>query len=295
VVAGVRISNPDRPLFSKPRLTKLDLARYYQSIGQWIVPHVAGRPLTLVRCPDAVSKGCFFMKHSKVWAPSTLRRVRIQEKTKLGEYLVADDLPGVIGLVQMGIVEIHTWNSTYDHLERPNRIVFDLDPGERVSWPRVIDAARMVRRALAALDLEAFVKTTGGRGLHIVVPLVPQADWIQCLAFARALSERLEQANPGEYTTAFAKGGRENKILIDYLRNNRTNTSVAAFSTRAREGAAVSFPITWEALKPSLVPATITAVTALARFARRRVDPWKSYWTIRQRLSAHQIRAIQQR
>jgi bifunctional non-homologous end joining protein LigD len=258
-----------------------------------MVPHVAGRPLTLVRCPEGISKDCFFMKHSKIWAPSTLRRVRIQEKTKLGEYLIADDLPGVIGLVQMGIVEIHTWNSTFDRLEQPNRIVFDLDPGHRVTWPRVVAAARMVRTALAALDLEAYVKTTGGRGLHVVVPLVPHADWAECLAFARALSERLERANPGEYTTAFAKAGRDNKILIDYLRNNRTNTSVSAFSTRAREGAPVSFPITWNELKPSLQPLTCTAVTVLARLARRQGDPWKGYWTSRQRLTAERIRAIQ--
>ena len=294
-VAGVRISNPDRVIFSTPRLTKLDLARYYEGIGDWIVPHVKGRPLTLVRCPDAVSKGCFFMKHSKVWAPSTLRRVRIQEKTKLGEYLVADDVPGVIGLVQMGIVEIHTWNSTYEHLEQPNRIVFDLDPGDRVTWPRVIHAARTVRTALAALDLEAYVKTTGGRGLHVVVPLVPHADWAECLAFARALSERLVQANSGEYTTAFARAGRENKILIDYLRNNRTNTSIAALSTRAREGAPVSFPITWEELKPSLHPESMATVTAPALLARRPSDPWKSYWTSRQRLTRQRIQAIQRR
>jgi bifunctional non-homologous end joining protein LigD len=293
VVAGVRISNADRVIFSNPHLTKLDLARYYESIGDWIVPHVSGRPLTLVRCPGAITKGCFFMKHSKVWAPSTLRRVRIQEKTKLGEYLIADDLPGVIGLVQMGIVEIHTWNSTYDRLEQPDRIVFDLDPGDRVTWPRVIDAARTVRRALAALDLETFVKTTGGRGLHVVVPLVPHADWSECLAFARALSERLERALPAEYTTAFAKGGREDKILIDYLRNNRTNTSVAAFSTRAREGAPLSIPITWEELKPSLEPSSITAITARARLARRRSDPWKSYWTSRQRLTTQRLHAMQ--
>ena len=293
VVAGVRISNPDRVIFPKPHRTKLELARYYESIDDWIVPHVSGRPLTLVRCPGGINKGCFFMKHSKVWAPPTLRRVRIREKTKLGEYLIADDLPGVIGLVQMGIVEIHTWNSTYDRLEQPNRIVFDLDPGDRVTWPRVVGAARTVRSALAALDLEAYAKTTGGRGLHVVVPLVPQADWAECLAFARALSERLEQANPGEFTTAFAKGGRENKILIDYLRNNRTNTSVAAFSTRAREGAPVSVPLTWDELKPSLQPAAFTAVTVPARLARRQTDPWKGYWTSRQRLTRQRILAIQ--
>jgi bifunctional non-homologous end joining protein LigD len=295
VVAGIRISNADRTIFTEPLLTKLDLARYYESIGSSIVRHVAGRPLTLVRCPEGVSSGCFFMKHSKVWAPAALRRVRIQEKTKLGEYLIADDLAGVIALVQMGVVEIHTWNSTHDRLEQPDRIVFDLDPGEDVTWARVIRAARTVRQALAALDLEAYAKTTGGRGLHVVVPLVPRARWAECLAFARALSERLEHASPDEYTTAFSKKGREDKILIDYLRNNRTNTSIAAFSTRARDGAPVSVPVAWEDLKPSLRPAAITAVTVAARLARRGQDPWKGYWTSRQALTAQRLRAIQRR
>jgi bifunctional non-homologous end joining protein LigD len=162
------------------------------------------------------------MKHSPVWAPEALRRVRIQEKKKVGEYLVADDIAAIIGLVQMGVLEIHTWNSTVDDLERPNRLVIDLDPGEEVGWPEVIAAARSVRSALAALDLESWVKTTGGRGLHVVAPLRPHADWSECLAFARGLSEALERAEPGRYTTEFAKAERARKILIDYLRNNRT-------------------------------------------------------------------------
>jgi bifunctional non-homologous end joining protein LigD len=292
VVAGVRISSPDRVIFRDPPLTKMDLAHYYEAIGRWIVPHVEGRPLTLVRCPEGIEAGCFFMKHSKVWAPDALRRVRIQEKTKIGEYLIADDLAGVIGLVQMGIVEIHTWNSSFDRLEQPNRIVFDLDPGERVEWPRVVRAARVVRNALAALDLESFAKTTGGRGLHVVVPLAPHAGWEDCLAFARALSERIAGAHAAEYTTDFAKAGRANRILIDYLRNNRTNTSIAAFSTRARAGAPVSVPITWDELKPSLQPQALTAATLPARLARLRADPWQGYWRSRQRLTAQRLRAV---
>src|SRR5437899_2358957 len=199
-----------------------------------MVPHVAGRPLTLVRCPTGVGGSCFYMKHSAVWAPEGLRRVRIPEKKKIGEYLIADSLPALIGLVQMDILEIHTWNSTIDHLEQPNRIVLDLDPGPDVPWPRVIEAARLVRAALAALALESFVKTTGGAGLHVVVPLVPDAGWPECLAFARGVAEAIERQDPRRYTTTFRKAGRERRILIDYLRNNRTNTSVAAFSTRAR-------------------------------------------------------------
>jgi bifunctional non-homologous end joining protein LigD len=290
VVANVAISHPDRVLYPDRKLTKLDIARYYESIAKWIVPHVAGRPLTLVRCPEGIAGDCFFMKHSKVWAPKALRRVRIKEKTKLGEYLIADDISGIVGLAQMGVLEIHTWNSVFEDVERPNRLVFDLDPGDDVEWPAVVRGARMVRDALTALKLESFVKTTGGRGLHVVVPLTPHADWTQCLDFSRALSEQFEVAQPELYTTAFAKAGRSRKILIDYLRNNRTNTSIAAYSTRAREGAPVSVPLTWEELRVSTDPSSFSVVTLPKRLAKLKTDPWAGYWKCRQKLTAQLLR-----
>jgi len=291
-VAGVAISHADRVVYPDPRLTKLDVAHYYESIAAWIVPHVAGRPLTLVRCPEGISGDCFFMKHSKLWAPPALRRVRIKEKTKLGEYLIADDIAGVVSLAQMGVLEIHTWNSVFEEVERPNRIVFDLDPGEQIEWPDVVRSARMVRDALAALQLESYVKTTGGRGLHVVVPLAPHADWAQCLEFSRALSERFEAAQPDLYTTAFAKAGRARKILIDYLRNNRTNTSIAAYSTRARAGAPVSVPLTWDELRTSVRPESFTVLTVPKRLEKLKGDPWNTYSKSRQKLTAQLIRAM---
>ena len=292
IVAGVPISHPDRVVFPKPRATKLDVARYYEAIEPWVVPHVAGRPLTLVRCPDGLAGECFFMKHSQVWAPEALRRVRIQEKKKVGEYLIADDVAGVVSLAQMGVLEIHTWNSVIDDIERPNRLVIDLDPGEKVSWGDVAAAARIVRKTLGALDLESWVKTTGGRGLHVVVPLQPHADWTACLAFTRALSDALVRADPDRYTTDYAKAGRAEKILLDYLRNNRTNTSIAAYSTRARPGAPVSVPVRWEDLRPSFNPAELTMTSVLTRLAHRPDDPWKDYWSCRQRLTAQHVRAV---
>ena len=290
VVANVAISHPGRVLYPDRKLTKLDIARYYESVAKWIVPHVAGRPLTLVRCPEGIAGDCFFMKHSKVWAPKALRRVRIKEKTKLGEYLIADDISGIVGLAQMDVLEIHTWNSVFEDVERPNRLVFDLDPGDDVEWPAVVRGARMVRDALTALKLESFVKTTGGRGLHVVVPLTPHADWKQCLDFSRALSEQFEVAQPELYTTAFAKAGRSRKILIDYLRNNRTNTSIAAYSTRAREGAPVSVPLTWEELRVSTDPNSFSVVTVRKRLAKLKADPWAGYWKCRQKLTAQLLR-----
>ena len=293
-VRGVRISHPDRLIYPEPAITKLQVAQYYERIAEWIVPHVVGRPLTLVRCPEGIRGDCVYMKHSKVWAPEPLRRVRIQEKTKLGEYLIADDPAAVVGLVQMGVLEIHTWNSSFDRdVERPNRIVIDLDPGDAVEPAQVVAAARVVRRALEALDLESYAKTTGGRGLHVVVPLVPAMDWSDCLLFSRRLCEVIERTDPSLYTTQYAKAGRETKILLDYLRNNRTNTSIAAYSTRARPGAPVSVPLTWNELRAAaLEPGRFTIATVPNRLQRLKSDPWKGYWISKQTLTGALIDAV---
>ena len=283
-VAGVRITHPDRVLYPDLPLTKLQLAEFYEGIAKWILPHLAGRPLTLVRCPEGVGPSCFYMKHAHQWAPEGLRRVAIQEKRKVGEYLVAESVTALVGLVQMGILEIHTWNSTTDNLEHPDRIVIDLDPGPRVAWPAVIDAARLVRAALEALSLQSFVKTTGGRGLHIVVPLAPRAPWDECLDFSRAVAEAVVRLDARKYTTAFAKAGRESQILIDYMRNNRTNTSVAAYSTRAKPKAPLSVPLDWDELNARLPSDHFTVRNVGKRLAGLRSDPWQAYWKIRQQI-----------
>jgi len=297
VVAGVGISHPDRVLFPAAEATKLDLARYSAAVADWILPHVVGRPLTLVRCPAGVragsDPGCFFMKHSKVWAPPTLRRVRIREKTKIGEYLIADSVAALVGLAQMDVLEIHTWNARFPRIEQPDRIVIDLDPGDRVEWPAVVDAARLVRDMLGALRLEGFVKTTGGRGLHVVIPLIPRADWTECLAFARAFAETIVGRVPQLFTAQFAKRGREDKILVDYLRNNRTNTSIAAYSTRAKPEATVSVPIAWSDLSAATTPERFTIATVAQRLSRLRVDPWKAYWTTKQQIPRGALRALE--
>lgn len=291
-IAGVSISHPERLMFPDAQLTKADVARFYERIANWIVPHLQGRPLTLVRCPEGLASDCFFMKHSKVWAPPALRRASIQEKTKVGDYLIADTPAAVVSLVQMDVLEIHTWNTRIDNVERPDRIVFDIDPGRQVAWKQVVETARLVRRLLEVVDLTSFPKTTGGAGLHVVAPLSPTADWAECLEFSRALAEAIERHAPNLYTTAFAKAGREGKILIDYLRNNRTNTSIAAFSTRARPGAPVSMPIKWEEVTISLNPLAWTMATAERRLKSLRRDPWKDYWTNRQRLSKKATAAL---
>ncbi|HET7220045.1 MAG TPA: non-homologous end-joining DNA ligase [Vicinamibacterales bacterium] len=291
MVGGVRISHPDRVVYPDVGLTKYDVARYYESVAQWILPHVKGRPLTLVHCPDGLNGSCHYLRHAKAWGPSALRRVRIREQKKIGEYLVADSQEAVVSLAQMGVLEVHTWNSTTDHLEQPSRIIWDLDPGPQVEWSEVVRGARLLRSVLDLLGLQTWVKTTGGAGLHVVLPIAPSREWSWCLEFSRAVAASIERSEPDAFTTAFAKHGREDKILIDYLRNNRTNTSVAAFSTRARAGAPVSTPVSWEEIargRPSFTVATLRQ-----RMARRRSDPWSGYWQCRQRIAERSLRAVQ--
>jgi bifunctional non-homologous end joining protein LigD len=291
-VRGIRITHPDRVMYETPRLTKLDVARYYDRVADAMMPHVDGRPLTLVRCGEGVAGGCFYMKHSKVWSPKALRRVKIKEKTKIGDYLVIESPEAIVSLAQMGILEIHTWNTRYKKVEHPDRIVLDLDPGPDVPWATVVASAKVVRKLLLTLDLESFVKTTGGKGIHVVVPIEPRHEWTACLELSRAAAEALTRHDPSLFTTTFAKRGREKQILVDYMRNNRTNTSVAAFSTRAREGATVSMPLAWTELTAKLDPASFTVETVPARLARQKKDPWAEYFTLKQRFSSKAIAAL---
>jgi bifunctional non-homologous end joining protein LigD len=281
-VAGVTITHPEKVMFPGLGITKLDLAKYYESVAERMLPHIEGRPLTLVFCPKGVDDGCQYLRHSRLWGPKTIRRVKIQEKTKVGEYMVVESIEGLISLIQMNVLEAHTWNSTVDDVEHPDRIIFDLDPGARVTWPQVIKAATLVRSLLEEAGLKAWVKTTGGRGLHLVVPIAPERDWSECLDFARRISGVIVEHDPDLYTMDFRKAGRETKILIDYLRNNRTNTSVCAFSVRAREGAPISMPIAWKDLTPANKPDRFSIHTARAFLARRRTDPWRDYWRTKQ-------------
>jgi len=237
-VAGIRVSHAERLIYAELGATKLDVVRYYDAVAETMIPHVEGRPLTLLRCaravdPSADKGGCEMLRHGRAWGPSALRRVPIREQRKTGEYLVADTHQALVALAQMSVVEIHTWNGRAEEPYLHDRVVFDLDPGPKVSWPQVISVARAFRSTLAQLGLESWVKTTGGKGLHIVVP-VEQTPAADCLAFARAIAAILIERHPVLLTTAVPKQGREAKILVDTLRNNRTNTSVAAYSLRAR-------------------------------------------------------------
>lgn len=287
MIAGIRISHPDRVIFSDLGVTKVDVARYFDAVTEFMLPHVAGRPLTLLHCtraidPAADKGGCVMLRHAKAWGPSVIRRVRIKELRKTGEYLVADTHEAIVALAQLGVLEIHTWNSEAEQPYLHDRVVFDLDPGPKVPWKEVVWAAKLLRTTLANLGLQSWLKTTGGKGLHIVVPIVP-TDAATCLAHSRAVAAWLTQRDPERFTTTMAKAGRERLILIDAFRNNRTNTSVAAYSLRARPGAPVSMPLLWDDLKARLDPTKFNIRTVGQRLGRM-ADPWRDYWSTRQTL-----------
>jgi bifunctional non-homologous end joining protein LigD len=288
VVEGVRLTHADRVLYPGQGATKRDLVAYYTAVAEFILPQIADRPTTLVRCPGGLGEPCFYQKHVKYWAPEPVRRVRIQEKHKVGDYLVADSLAALVGLVQIGILEIHTWNSTVSELERPDRLVFDLDPDPDLPWAETVEAARLVRDLLADIGLQSFVKTTGGKGLHVVLPIEPGPSWNDCTAFARAVSEGIA-ARDRRFITTMSKAKRHGKIFLDWLRNVRGATAVSAYSPRAREGATVALPIAWQELGPHLKPADFNLDTVPEIVASRKADPWARYSKIRQALTPEMI------
>jgi bifunctional non-homologous end joining protein LigD len=281
VLRGIAITHPERVVNAELGLTKRELGRYYDTVADVMLPHLRDRPLTLVQCaPDFAH--CRFLRHSGQRAPAKVRVIRIPEQTKIGDYMVVDNAAALLALAQRNIVEFHTWNAPASHVERPDRFVFDLDPGHDVKWPTVVRAARLVRSTLDDLGLRSWLKTTGGRGLHIVVPIAPKHDWASCLEFARTVASSLETHDPSTFTTRFAKRGRERLILVDYLRNNRTNTSVAAWSARSRVNAAISMPLSWDELTPRLRPERWTVRTVNRKTIEAREPLWADYFSTRQ-------------
>jgi bifunctional non-homologous end joining protein LigD len=291
-VAGITLSHPDRVLYPEQGITKRDLAHYYEEIAEWILPHLAGRPLTLVRCPEGYLKECFYQKHVGENLPDWVRRVAIKEKDSVGKYVVVDSLPGLIALVQMGVLEIHTWGSRSDRIELPDRITFDLDPDPELPWKRMIDAARSLRRKLGALGLNAFVKTTGGKGIHVVVPIIRRYEWDEIKEFSKCLAEQMTREAPDRYLATMSKAKRKGKIFIDYLRNGRGATAVAAYSTRARSGAPVSTPVSWEEVLAGIRPDHFNVRNLLRRLARLKKDPWKNYESARRQITAAMMKEV---
>jgi bifunctional non-homologous end joining protein LigD len=281
---GMRLTHPDRVVFPAQGLTKRDLAEYYADIAPHILPHIAGRPLSLVRCPSGAGDKCFYQKHPVTGMSAAIRRVRVKEKSGTENYVYVDDERGLLELIQFGTLEIHPWGSRFDDLDHPDLLIFDLDPDPSVPWKRVVEAAHETKALLEEIGLRSFAKSTGGKGLHVVVPIKPTVEWAPAKQFCRQIAELLETRAPGDYTTNMSKAVRKNRIFVDYLRNDFGSTAIAAFSTRAREGAPVSVPLAWREVTPALKPASFTLTTVRERLKRQRVDPWKEFWKLRQEL-----------
>ena len=291
-VAGVRVTSPRRVLFEELGLTKEALARYYESVAEWLLPDLRKRPLSLVRCPQGPGEGCFYQKHiDSAWSDE-IDRVTIPESDGEGVYAVANSAAAVVGLVQKGVIELHVWGSTTADLAKPDRMVFDLDPDWEVAWRDVMGAARMTRERLADLGLESFVKTSGGKGLHVMVPLAPRHEWDEVKSFSHAVAEAMEADAPRLFTTKMAKKLRTRRIFIDYLRNSPGATTVAAYSVRAREGAPVSTPLHWDELGGRMKPAQFHAANIARRLQGLHSDPWKTFRRRPQTLTAAMKRKL---
>jgi bifunctional non-homologous end joining protein LigD len=277
----VRLTHPEKILWDEAGITKQGLAEFYADIADWILPHIAGRPLSLLRCPSGTATKCFFAKHPWHGLDKRVRRVDTGDKEPM---LAIDDVTGLISLVQAGVVEIHPWGSTTDNLEKPDRLIIDLDPGENVPWAAVIEAARDVRDRLVSLGLQSFVKTSGGKGLHIVVPLQPEAGWDEVKTLAKGVAGTMAKERPDRYVATVAMRARHARIYVDYLRNGRGATAVAAYSTRGLARASVSAPLDWNELSPGLGSDHFTVGNLLHRLSSLKRDPWQGFFKIRQRL-----------
>ena len=281
-IGGVRVTHPDRVMYAGEKITKRQLAEYYLSVKDLILPHVANRPLSLVRFPSGAEGDGFFQKRASPGFPAALKPISIKEKEGKGEYLYIEDERGLVAAVQMGALELHIWGAHNATLEKPDRIVFDFDPDEAVEFPIVREAAKEMRARLKHLGLESFVMATGGKGLHVVVPLTPHHGWEDVRAFAEAMARTLAADEPDRYLAEMSKARRKGRIFIDYLRNGRGATAIAPFSTRARKGAPVAWPIAWSALGRLKSAHEATVENAAGLLKKQKADPWAGYFDVDQ-------------
>jgi len=284
MVGGVRITHPERVIDASTGLTKLDLARYYESVAERMLPHLKSRPVALVRAPTGVDGELFFQKHADVRTMPGVRQLEglWEDHAPLLEIPTAKAL---LAAAQMNVVEIHTWNSVRRKIDRPDRMIFDLDPGEGVKWPKLREAAGLTRALLDELGLASWLKTSGGKGLHVVVPLSPRLDYDTVKDFSQAVVQHLAKTLPQRFVARSGAAHRVGRIFVDYLRNGFNATTAAAFSARARPGLGVSMPVTWDELPELTGGAQWTIANAPDRLSLQQSDPWAGYRTCRQTLA----------
>ncbi len=286
------LTHLDRVLFSKPRIRKAELLAYYASVAELMLPHVEGRPLTLVRCPEGQGTACFYQKHATDAVPAAVKRFELREKQKVATSMFIEDMNGLLALAQMGVLEIHTWPCHADKVERPDQFVFDLDPDETLPFSQVVEAAFELRARLKDLALESFVKTTGGKGLHVVLPVTRKLDWDTHKSFAHGVVTAMTSDSPKRYLTNMRKSLRKGKIFLDYLRNGRGATAIAPYSTRSHPDATVATPMEWEDLRDvSRIP-HLTISSMIKRMESPKRDPWEDYPSLRQAVTAKALRSM---
>ncbi len=273
-IEGIRITNPDRVLFEGPDITKADVVRYYARVAGRMLPYVSRRILSIVRCPKGIAEACFYKKHPGSGSKGIVTLpVSGAEETEV--YFYIENADGLLYEAQMGTLEFHAWGSRVDALENPDMLVFDLDPDEGLDLGRVRQGVRDIQKILTGLSLNAYLKTSGGKGYHVVVPLRPAASWDVFHEFARRVAEVMERQWPDRYTGNVRKAKRGGKIFVDWLRNGRGATSVAPYSIRARKGARVSMPIAWDELD-AVAPDGVRMADALQRISGP--DPWAGFF-----------------
>lgn len=287
-VLGIGITHPDRVVYPELELTKLEVVQYFARVARRMLPHVADRPLAVVRCPDGVEGECFYQKHWPGAVPRTLQSIGIRQSDgALRDYVVLHDAAGIVTLAQWGVVEIHPWGARADDPERPDRLIFDLDPGPGVTWPAVREGARALRALLRRAGLQSWLRTSGGKGVHLLVPIERRLEWEDAATFARAVAERLAADDPARFVARAAKAERDGRIFVDWLRNSRGATAVAPWSPRARAEGGIAMPVTWD----SFVKVRAGDQFRLGR-PLRHGNAWEGVPTVRQRISADTLRAL---
>ena len=291
-VAGVTLSHPEKLLFPEAKLSKIALARYYEAIGDWIVPLIKDRPLSLVRCPDGWSKECFFQKNADKSVHESVSRVKVPVGGGQSTYFAASSVQALVGLMQWGVIELHPWGSRMPRPERPDMLIFDFDPDDDVSWEEVVKSTHELQTLLKQMGFSAFLKTTGGKGLHVVVPIKPTLDWAQAKEFTRAIAEMFTRAFPERFIATISKAKRKGKIFIDYLRNQEGATAIAAYGIRARKNAPVSTPIEWAELERDVRFDYFNVKTVQERLKKLKRDPWRDFEAKRAEVTAAHFKQV---
>ena len=291
-IAGVKLSHPEKLLYPEAKLAKQDLARYYESIAEWILPQVTDRPLSLVRCPDGWSGECFYQKHESKSVNPAVTRMVVPEGGGKATYMAANSVSALVALTQWGVLELHPWGSRKPRLDRPDRLIFDFDPDDAVSWDELVSAVGVLRTLLSDLGLSGFLKTTGGKGLHVVLPIRATLDWDQAKGFAKAVADLMARTFPDRFLAVMSKSRRKGKIFIDYLRNASGATAIAPYSLRARANAPVATPIGWDELSQDVRFDHFNLRTVPTRLSALRSDPWADFLELRQSISKAMFKRV---